>query len=92
MSRRLDEVDVALLMLDGIELQGRTNVVCLGIRSDAAKVPLGLWQGSTENATVASALLSDLQERGLDTGAALLVVIDGAGMTGWLRPTVCQRF
>ena len=41
------------------------------------KVPLGLWEGSTENATVATALLSDLVERGLDVEQGLLFVIDG---------------
>jgi Transposase, Mutator family len=46
-------------------LKGRTNVVALGITSDGVKIPLGLWEGSTENATVATALLSDLVDRGL---------------------------
>ena len=78
MSRRLDRVALAVLMLDGIELQGRTNIVALGISADGAKLPLGLWEGSTENATVATALLSDLVERGLDVSGGVLVVIDGA--------------
>jgi hypothetical protein len=42
------------------------------------KVPLGLWEGSTENATVATALLSDLVERGLDPEQGMLFVIDGS--------------
>jgi len=42
------------------------------------KIPLGLWDGSTENATVATALLSDLVERGLDPEQGTLFVIDGA--------------
>jgi transposase-like protein len=78
MGRRLDGLVLAVLMLDGIELQGRTNVVALGITSDGRKLPLGLWEGSTENATVATALLSDLVERGLDTSGGVLVVLDGA--------------
>ena len=78
MSRRLEGVELAAVMLDGIELQGRTNVVCLGITVDGRKLPLGLWEGSTENATVATALLSDLVERGLDVSGGVLVVIDGA--------------
>jgi len=78
MSRRLDRVALAVLMLDGIELQGRTNIVALGIGADGTKLPLGLWEGSTENATVATALLSDLVERGLDVSGGVLVVIDGA--------------
>jgi putative transposase len=57
MSRRLDDVRLAVMMLDGIELKGRTNIVCLGISTEGVKIPLGLWQGSTENATVATALL-----------------------------------
>src|SRR5439155_251413 len=78
MSRRLDDVRLAVLMLDGIELKGRTNVVALGITTDGVKIPLGLWEGSTENATVATALLSDLVERGLDTEQGMLFVIDGS--------------
>jgi putative transposase len=78
MARRLDDVRLAVLMLDGIELKGRTNVVALGITSDGVKIPLGLWEGSTENAAVATALLSDLVERGLDTTQGVLCVLDGS--------------
>ena len=41
------------------------------------KIPLGLWEGSTENATLARSLLSDLVDRGLDPEQAILFVIDG---------------
>jgi hypothetical protein len=51
MSRRLDDVRLAVMMIDGLELQGRTNVVALGITTQGVKIPLGLWEGSTENAT-----------------------------------------
>ncbi|MGH2841697.1 MAG: IS256 family transposase [Solirubrobacteraceae bacterium] len=78
MSRRLDDVRLAVMMLDGLELKGRTNIVCLGITTEGVKIPLGLWEGSTENATVATALLSDLVERGLDPEQGILFVIDGA--------------
>ena len=78
MSRRLDDVRLAVMMIDGIEIKGRTNVVALGITTDGVKLPLGLWEGSTENATVATALLSDLVDRGLDPEQAILFVIDGA--------------
>ena len=78
MSRRLDDVRLAVLMLDGIELKGRTNIVALGITTDSVKIPLGLWEGSTENATVATALLSDLVERGLDPEQGILFVVDGS--------------
>ncbi len=78
MSRRLGDVRLAVMMIDGLELQGRTNVVALGITTEGVKIPLGLWEGSTENATVATALLSDLVERGLDAEQGILFVIDGA--------------
>ena len=78
MSRRLADVRLAAMMIDGLELQGRTNVVALGITTEGVKIPLGLWEGSTENATVATALLSDLVERGLDPEQGILFVIDGA--------------
>jgi putative transposase len=78
MSRRLDDVRLAVLMVDGIELKGRTNVVALGITTEGVKVPLGLWEGSTENAAVATALLSDLVDRGLDVEQSVLCVLDGA--------------
>jgi putative transposase len=70
MSRRLDDVRLAVLMLDGIELKGRCCVVALGITTEGVEIPLGLREGSTENATVATSLLADLVERGLDTGRA----------------------
>ena len=41
------------------------------------KIPLGLWEGSTENATLARSLLADLVDRGLDPEQAILFVIDG---------------
>jgi transposase-like protein len=78
MSRRLDDVRLAAMMIDGLELQGRTNIVALGITTQGVKIPLGLWEGSTENATVATALLSDLVERGLDPEQGIVFVIDGA--------------
>src|SRR2546425_4590536 len=78
MSRRLDDVRLAVMMIDGLELQGRCCVVALAITTEGVKVPLGLWEGSTENAAVATALLSDLVERGLDPEQGILFVIDGA--------------
>src|SRR4051812_49243003 len=78
MSRPLGDLRLAVLMLDGFELKGRCCVVALGIDSDGAKHPLGLWDGSSENATVATTLLSNLTGRGLDVEQGVLVVLDGA--------------
>jgi len=77
MSRRLDDVRLAVMMLDGLEIADRTHVVALGITTEGVKIPLGLWEGSTENATLARTLLADLVDRGLDAGQGILFVIDG---------------
>ena len=78
MSRRLDDVRLAVLMIDGVGLKDHTCVVALGITTDGVKIPLGLWDGSTENKTVTSELLSNLVHRGLDVEQGVLVVIDGS--------------
>lgn len=78
MSRDLGDMRLAVMMIDGLDLKGRTNIVALGITTDGVKVPLGLWEGNTENATVATALLSNLVERGLDPEQGILFVLDGA--------------
>jgi len=77
MGRRLEDVRLAVMMLDGLEIAERTHVVALGISTEGVKIPLGLWEGSTENATLARTLLADLVDRGLDPEQAILFVIDG---------------
>ncbi len=77
MSRRLEDVRLAVMMLDGLQIADRTHVVALGITTEGVKIPLGLWEGSTENATLARTLLADLVDRGLDPEQAILFVIDG---------------
>jgi putative transposase len=89
MSRSLQDIRLAVLMLDAIELKGRCCVVCLGITTDGIKVPLGLWDGSTENKTVTVHLLSDLVHRGLDVEQGVLVVLDGSKA---LRAAVAEVF
>ena len=96
MGRSLADVRLAALMLDGLELKGRCCVVCLGVTTDGVKVPLGLWDGSTENATVARTLLADLVDRGLDCEQGVLVVLDGgkalrAAVDAVLGPVPVQR-
>jgi transposase-like protein len=78
MNRPLADLRLAVMMLDGIELHGRTNIVALGVSTEGEKLALGLWEGSTENAAVAGALLADLVDRGLDVEQGLLFVIDGS--------------
>ena len=78
MSRDLGDVRLAALMVDGIELKGRCAIVALGVSTEGVKLPLGLWDGSTENKTVTAHLLADLVGRGLDVEQGVLVVLDGS--------------
>jgi putative transposase len=78
LSRDLSGLDVKVLMVDGEHLADRCCVVALAITADGTKVPVGLWDGATENKTVVRALLADLVARGLDATDGLLVVLDGA--------------
>jgi putative transposase len=77
MSRSLSDLRLAVMMLDGMDVAERTHVVALAISTDGVKIPLGLWEGSTENARLATDLLTDLVARGLDPEQAILFVIDG---------------
>jgi putative transposase len=89
MSRQLADLRLAVVMLDGIEIKGRMNVVALGITTEGDKLALGLWAGTTENSTVAGALLSDLVARGLDVEQGVLFAIDGSKA---LRKAIRQVF
>jgi transposase-like protein len=78
MARDLSGLDLAVLMIDGLDVAGSCVIVSLVITTDRTKVPVWLWLGDTENKTVVTALLADLFSRGLDTHSGVLYVIDGA--------------
>jgi putative transposase len=81
MSRRLDDLDLVALMIDGVHFGEHTCVVALGIGIDGTKHPLAVEEGSTENATLVTDLITGLRERGLDVTRpvlAVLAVLDGA--------------
>ena len=77
LSRRLDDLDLWVVMIDGIGFADHMALVALGISQDGQKHVLGIREGSTENATVARALLRDLLNRGLPDDHPVLFVIDG---------------
>jgi putative transposase len=78
MSRRLDDLDLVALMIDGAHFGEHTCVVALGIGIDGTKHPLAVEEGSTENATLVTGLITGLRERGLDVTKPILAVLDGA--------------
>jgi transposase-like protein len=78
MNRDLTKLDLCALFIDGIERGGQCLIVAVGVASDGMKHCLGLWQGATENGTVARSLLQDLIQRGLKQDKRYLFIIDGA--------------
>jgi len=76
--RRFDGVRLPVIYLDGVQYAGETMTVALGVLENGTKRVLGVRQGATENAAVCTALLENLQERGLDTSQPTLLVLDGA--------------
>lgn len=66
-----------VVYLDGFRFGGHTLVGALGVTLDGTKVPLGVVEGSTENAAVCTRLVSDLAARGLDACRGVLFVVDG---------------
>ena len=76
--RRLEDLNLVVLMIDGIHFGGQVLVVALGIAESGEKHVLGVWQGATENTTVVKGLLEDLVDRGLDMQRRYLVVMDGS--------------
>ena len=70
--------DLVCLMLDGVVLAGHTCLCALATRADGTKIPLGIWEGASENAAVCRRALADLGERGLSAERGLLVVLDGS--------------
>ena len=85
----LDALDLAVLLIDGVQVGGHCIVVALGIDTTGTKHPLGLWEGATENATVCQGLLTNLASRGLRTDRSFLVIVDGAKA---LETAVTQTF
>src|ERR671918_480291 len=77
-SAPLDSLDLVALLIDGVHVGEHCLIVALGIAADGQKHALGLWEGSTENATLCQSLLANLQSRGLCTDRSLLVILDGS--------------
>jgi transposase-like protein len=66
-----------IVFVDGFDFAGHTMVGALGVTAEGTKVPLGVVEGSTENASVVRGLISNLRDRGLDATGGVLFVLDG---------------
>ena len=89
LARPLGDLDLPVVMIDGIHFRDRVILLALGIDAQGDKHVLGLREGSTEATRVVVSLLSDLVERGLDAQRMRLWVIDGGKA---LRKAIVQTF
>ncbi len=63
--------------IDGFDFAGHTMVAALGVSAGGTKVPLGVVEGSTENAAVVRGLVTSMRDRGMDATGGILFVLDG---------------
>ncbi len=77
-SRPLNDQRWLICFVDGFDFAGHTMVGALGVTADGTKVPLGVVEGSTENASVVRGLIAGLRDRGVDASEGMLFVLDGA--------------
>ena len=77
-TRPLDDQRWLIVFVDGFDFAGHTMVGALGVTGDGTKVPLGVVEGSTENASVVRGLIAGLRDRGVDASDGILFVLDGA--------------
>jgi transposase-like protein len=78
MSRRFDTERWLVMFIDRFTFAGHLLVGALGVTADGTKVPLAVMEGTTENKTLVTRLLADLQDRGLDVSGGVLFVVDGS--------------
>ncbi|HSK91375.1 MAG TPA: transposase [Euzebyales bacterium] len=76
-TRPLGDQRWLIVFIDGFSFADHTLVGALGVTLDGTKVPLGVVEGSTENAAVCTRLVADLSARGLDASRGVLFVVDG---------------
>ena len=76
--RRLEELEILIVYVDGIRFDEHHVIVALGGDLKGDKHLLGVREGATENAAVVTELLEDLVARGLDPNTRRLFVIDGS--------------
>jgi putative transposase len=88
LTRPLEDLAIRIIFLDGLHFREHVVLIALGVDLQGHKHVLALHEGTTENATVCKALLTDLRERGLDLDRPILFVIDGgSGLRKALRET-----
>jgi transposase-like protein len=87
----LKEHELVVLIFDGVSVGKRQVIACIGIDVNGQKSVLGLRVGATENEIVCRDLIRDLIERGLNSSAPCLFVVDGSkALIGAIRAAFGQ--
>ena len=76
--RRLDDLDIVVLIIDGKSFAEDEMIVVMGVTIEGDKQILGFVQAGTENARVTSELIGNLLSRGLRYEEGLFCVVDGS--------------
>ena len=76
--RRLDDLELLVLYVDGVIFGEHHVLVALGVDVEGRKHVLGLAEGASENQVVARDVLEDLVRRGVKPDRKYLFVIDGS--------------
>lgn len=76
--RDLSQIQLSVLMIDGVHVDEHVLLVALGIDIEGNKHVLGVREGATENSTACTELLADLVERNVRTDYTILAVLDGS--------------
>lgn len=75
--RSLAEFRPFAVFIDTIHRGGEAFIVALGIDLGGNKLPLGFWQGATENNEICAELMADLGRRDLKLVKRIIWVTDG---------------
>ncbi|MDA8090664.1 MAG: transposase, partial [Nitrospiraceae bacterium] len=75
--RKLSSFVPFAIFLDTIHRGGEAFIVALGLDVKGKKMPLGFWQGATENHEICEELLADMERRGLKISKKIIWVTDG---------------
>jgi len=76
--RRFDDREILIIYIDGMVVASHHILAAVGIDCEGYKHVLGMCQGASENATVATALLESMVQRGIKPDRRRLFVIDGS--------------
>lgn len=89
LNRPLDELDLPVIMIDGLHVGEQVVLGVIGIDPSGSKHVLGLCDGPSESERVCRGLFRNLIERGLVVERARLFVIDGSA---GLRKAILHTF